>query len=143
MKNTNPKPTVLLTTLACAITIALIAQGVEAYSRQYRTARDYSRVMSSNRFHHRNYRTPELYSRTRGHHGTLSESNVHAFREEFVNGQSAKGLYSALGYPNQSRGNQDIWMIQRTGIDGRPSGQYGRFIAEYRSDGRSNTRAEW
>ncbi len=128
------KPSTLLTSIACTGMIALVAQGVEAYHR-YRPWH-YSALKPR-------YDVRDIYSQTRGIHGTLSEASVHTFRREFADGQSVTGLYSALGRPNQSQRNRDVWMIQRVGIDGRPDGRYGRFIAEYRSDGRSITHAEW
>lgn len=136
----TPRKTLVtfLAAVVCASIFSFVAQEVEGYSRYRRSrAEQYSRVMS------RGNPMRSVYSATRGHHGTLSESNVHSFRREFASGQSMTALYSALGQPNNSRRDRDEWMIQRIGIDGRPTGQYGRFVAEYRDDGKSNTWAEW
>lgn len=140
----NKNATISICTLGLTLGIVGISEAYRGYRNAY--AR-YSRAMSGYGLRHEaprnSYDVGAIYQRTRGHHGTLSEDNVRTFQQEFRGGQSVRGLYSALGYPNESRSNRDVWLIQKKDFYGRPTGRYGRMIAEYREDGSSTTWSEW
>lgn len=71
------------------------------------------------------------YATTRTNTGVLSEQNVYNFRRQFADGQSRQAMRSALGEPAEHTWNKDIWKIQRIGLDGKPSGEFGTFEASY------------
>jgi hypothetical protein len=73
----------------------------------------------------------------------LREEQVYSFRREYAYGQSSRAMYSRLGYPSRSEGNRDEWEVERLGLDGAPTGQRGKFIAEYNGDRAVSWRAEW
>lgn len=72
-----------------------------------------------------------VYSETRSQDGTLTEKQVYKFREMYADGQSRQAMRSALGDPAEQYWDRDVWKIQRLGIDGKPSGEFGRFEAKY------------
>lgn len=86
------------------------------------------------------YRPPAVsYNQTRGNNGTLTEDNIYQFRQQFADGQSRQAMRSALGEPAETRmwGSEEIYKIQRIGIDGKPTGKYGEFRVKYGGDGRA------
>lgn len=91
--------------------------------------------------------TRSLYADTRTETGTLSENNVYAFRKQFTDGQSRRAMWSALGQPKEQYLDRDVWYVQKTGLDGKPTQEYGRFVARYgyfkNWDSPSVTHAEW
>lgn len=143
----------VFTALGCVGVFMLFGASAEAYNRYRarRSAADYSAVMPSQYRHQamsgyglrrespRNprYDVGAVYSRTRGHHGTLTEEGVSTYRREFLQGQSPRAIYSALGYPSEQEGNRDVWRVQRA------DGSYGNFVAEYSSSNRGYTYPEW
>lgn len=71
------------------------------------------------------------YATTRTNSGVLSEQNVYNFRRQFADGQSRKAMRSALGEPAEHTWNKDVWKIERIGLDGKKSGEFGTFEATY------------